>query len=327
MLTHHLALVSQTPAAPVENVIEVAAAIQRQITRDFAPIWGVSASVDTFARLDAVPTGYWPIILRDDLPDPGAVGLHLDDHGQPLAILQASNSWSLTASHEALEMLADPYGNRLVPGGSLRPGQGVAEFLVEVADPVASIDHAYTVHGIVVSDFVTPQYYEHPLPVPGTSYSFTGAVRRPRDVVNGGYVSWRETLSQEWWIGQRSGGQLTFEWLGVIQGDVLGLRTAVDGRFTPDELFRGVSETNPYLAVAREQRVAEAAAASIRAQAWQRGIAGLVGPARTPGPRPVSGGGSGSGGGDGGDGTPAGRQTERPSRGGCGGAGAVRREG
>ena len=108
MLTYHLALVSQTPAVPAESVMEVAAALQRQITRDFAPSWGVAATVEPFPRLDQVPAGYWPLILRDDLTSQTAVGLHLDDHGQPVALIQANNVWSLTASHEALEMLADP---------------------------------------------------------------------------------------------------------------------------------------------------------------------------------------------------------------------------
>ena len=89
--------------------------------------WGVAATVEPFAQLDHVPTGYWPIVLRDDVPAQGDVGLHLDHQGQPMALIQANNIWSLTASHEALEMLADPWGNRFVPGGSLKPGQGVVQ--------------------------------------------------------------------------------------------------------------------------------------------------------------------------------------------------------
>src|SRR5271167_564704 len=108
MLSYHLALISQTAAASPESVMEVAAAVQRQVARDFAPVWGVAATVEPFARLEQVPTGYWPIIVRDDLNDPHVLGLHLDHHGQPLALVQASNIWSVTASHEVLEMLADP---------------------------------------------------------------------------------------------------------------------------------------------------------------------------------------------------------------------------
>ena len=281
MLTAHIALVSQSSATPPESLMEVAAAVQRQIVRDFSPIWGVEASVQPFARLDQVPTGCWPIILRDDLPGQNAVGLHLDDHGQPLALIQANNIWSLTASHEALEMLADPYGNRVIPGGSLRPGQGVVEYLVEVSDPVASVANGYSVNGILVSDFVTPEYFQHPAPVPGTSYSFTGAVQRPRDVIQGGYVTWREPLSAHWWQAQLVAGQLQFSDLGLINDSGLGLRRLVDSRFTPDELIHGVSPDNPYLQAALERHASEAGASAVRARLWQRLVDGAVGQAGT----------------------------------------------
>ena len=95
----------------------------------------MEATVDSFPDLEDVPIGYWPMIVRDDIGFPGAAGIHLDDHGQPFALIMMSDSWSLTAWHELLEMLADPFGNRLVPGQSPKPGQGRVEFLVEVCDP------------------------------------------------------------------------------------------------------------------------------------------------------------------------------------------------
>jgi hypothetical protein len=281
MLTNHLALVAQTASVPMSAVTEVAAAVQRQITRDFAPIWGVSATVEPFDRLDQVPSGYWPIILREDLPGPNVLGQHLDDHGQPFALIQTTNIWSLTASHEAVEMLADPFGNRLSPGGSLRVGQGVVEFLVEVADPVAGVDCAYTVNGIMVSDFVTPDYYQHPTAVRGTSYSFTGAVRRPRDVVDGGYIAWREPLRGDWWQAGRTHGRLRVIRLGVIEGGRLGLRSAVDSVYTPPHLFEGVPEDDPRLLAALARRASEASAARARAGAWERQITSIVRPSGT----------------------------------------------
>jgi hypothetical protein len=91
--------------------------------------------VDAFPTLEDVPIGYWPILVQEDINTPGAAGVHLDKDGQPFALVQMSNSWSLTASHEMLEMLADPFGNRLVPGQSPKSRQGRVEFLVEVCDP------------------------------------------------------------------------------------------------------------------------------------------------------------------------------------------------
>jgi hypothetical protein len=65
--------------------------------------------------------------------------------------------WSVTASHECQEMLADPFGNRLVSGPSLAPDQGNVEYLVEVCDPVEDLGFAYLINGVLVSDFYTPR--------------------------------------------------------------------------------------------------------------------------------------------------------------------------
>ena len=180
------------------TIKEVAAAVQRQITRDFAPIWRIDATVNAFVSLRDVPPGYWPVVVRDDLPGTDVIGIHLDDKGQPFALVEHNPTWSLTVSHEILEMIVDPWGNRLIPGGSPRPGQGMVELLVEVCDPSGDVNHAYTVNGYLVSDFVMPSYYE-PLAIPGERYSFTGAITRPRDIAPGGYLSWREPATNEWW--------------------------------------------------------------------------------------------------------------------------------
>ena len=135
MLTITVALVSEVDGHDPGDVARVTAALQRQAIRDFRSVWKVEATVDSFPTLEDVPLGYWPIIIRDDIGFPGAAGIHLDNQGQPFALITMSDSWSLTASHELLEMLADPFGNRLVPGQSPKPGQGRVEFLVEVCDP------------------------------------------------------------------------------------------------------------------------------------------------------------------------------------------------
>src|ERR671924_76650 len=129
MLSINLALVSEVEGHDPSDVAGVAAALQRQAARDFAPVWDVRATVDAFPALDDVPIGYWPMIIRDDIGFEGAAGIHLDKDGQPFALITFGDSWSLTASHEMLEMLGDPFGNRLVPGRSPKRGQGRVEFL------------------------------------------------------------------------------------------------------------------------------------------------------------------------------------------------------
>src|SRR5262249_1031572 len=67
-------------------------------------------------KLEDIPLDYWPIVILDDIEEPGAAGYHTDQNGQPFALVQADSNWVLTVSHECLEMLADPFGNRTLAG-------------------------------------------------------------------------------------------------------------------------------------------------------------------------------------------------------------------
>jgi hypothetical protein len=139
----------------------------------------------------------WPIFIVDDVGQQGAAGLHLTDHQQPYALVQAGATWSLTASHECLEMLVDPSGNRLVPSSAITAvGNKVQdvttekfEYLVEVADPSEDPANAYMIDEVLVSDFYTPHFFD-PVVSPGVRYSFTGRIKRPREILPGGYISW-----------------------------------------------------------------------------------------------------------------------------------------
>jgi hypothetical protein len=148
-----------------------------------------------------------------------AAGIHLDNNFTPYALIKFSNRWTLTASHEALEMLVDPFGNRFQTGDSINPDQGVVEYLVEVCDPSEAAEFSYRINGVVVSDFYLPSFYE-PVTAPGVRYSFTGAITKPLQVVKGGYLSWREPVSNNWW--QQTwfdgGPTPTFRNLGPLTG-------------------------------------------------------------------------------------------------------------
>lgn len=193
----HIALVSETKELSFGELGGVSAALQKQVLRDLAPAWAIQATVDTFESLDHVPLDYWPMIVRDDIDVAGAAGIHEDKDGHPFALIQYSEGWSLTASHECLEMLCDPTGNRVTAGKSPMPGQERVEFLVEVCDPSEAEAYSYTINGVTVSDFYTPRYFD-PVAAPGVRFSFTGAIERPRDVLGGGYLSWHDPVTDHW---------------------------------------------------------------------------------------------------------------------------------
>src|SRR5262249_28048795 len=233
-LVQHVALVSDTPAVTFAQVSAVSAALQKQVTRDFGPLWSVSATVDAFDQLESVPVDYWPVILLDDINEPGAAGFHTDDHGQPFSLVQVDANWPLTASHEALEMLADPFGNRTLAGSpppqASAPVSGFQRvvYLVEVCDPCELDRFAYHSNGIVVSDFITPHYYD-PSGSTGVQYSFRGHVKSPHEVLEGGYVSLGNPADNPLYQGIVSHGKAAPRDLGVISStNGKSLRELVD---------------------------------------------------------------------------------------------------
>ena len=209
-LPHNIAIVSLARAVSTRSLLQVTAALQKQVTRDFVPTWGFPATVDAFEDLTSVPNDYHHVIIFDDpnelagrleeqigerpaemLLDEfqrGSVsGIHLNElTRQPFALVAASDAWTVVLSHEVLEMLADPSGNHLIAGPHPTRQELRVKYLIEVCDPCQS--HWYPVNGVPVSDFYTPRYFD-PVEVPAVRYSFTGSIHAPRQILEGGYLT------------------------------------------------------------------------------------------------------------------------------------------
>jgi hypothetical protein len=210
-LIDHVALVSLTRTVSTRHLLQVGAAVQKQVIRDLAPLWGIRATVDAFERLEDIPNDYHPVVLFGEpdelLPqlefkvgDIGASrlveqfqagrigGIHLNAFTrQPFSLIKVEDGWSVAVSHETVEMLIDPYGNRLIGAAHPLDPEERVKYLVEVCDPVQTV--GYTVNGWLVSDFYTPRFFD-PVHNPAAFYSFTGAIDRPLQLVDGGYISW-----------------------------------------------------------------------------------------------------------------------------------------
>lgn len=196
MLTQHIALVPETYGVNPSELARVSAALQKQVTRDLAPFWGVTATVDAFPKLEDVPVGYWPIVLSFKRLGPRA-GVHLDRNGAPYAQIEMTALWPLHASRACLEMLINPYGMRTVSVRSPRADQGPADLLVEICAPCQDARYAYNVNDLLLSDFCTPAFFGETSA--SERYSFTGAIEYPFQVLPGGHVTWRDALSDRWW--------------------------------------------------------------------------------------------------------------------------------
>jgi hypothetical protein len=250
-------LVDKTKAIDPELMQAVAAALTIQVTRDLPQFWNVQATVTYEPNASKIPAGVWPVFLVKTLP-PGEGGFHLDQHNQPYSKVIASptsDEWTIDASHETLEMLVDPNGNRLQPSTSIQvengkivDGTGQFAYLVEACDPCEADNFAYPIQGVAVSDFLTPHFYD-PVVTPGTRYSFTGAIKAPRQILPGGYISWvnqqTDELQQLLWVdptkapkivnlGPASGASLR-EWVDNYMAESAGKTTVRANRHALNE--------------------------------------------------------------------------------------------
>jgi hypothetical protein len=277
-LVRQVALVSESNSAQMSDLLRVSAALQKQASRDLAPIWEISATVDAFAKLEDVPDGYWPMIIKDNIGY-NAAGIHMDKDGQPFALISAAGTideWSLTASHEMCEMLVDPSGDRQATGDSPQQGQGRVSFLVEVCDPSEASDFAYSSNGILVSDFYTPNYFD-PVTAPGVRYSYTGAITSPRQVLRGGYLSWKDAVSGHWW--QQTwfdGGQATIRDIGPANAKAASIRAFVD-RLTSQRTAQAINRGR--VNASRAGITCEQAQKSLAGTAamWREQISAIIG--------------------------------------------------
>jgi hypothetical protein len=194
MTSWNVALIDQTSTGvPLAQLEQIAAALQQQVDNDFGPVWGIQASISAVAG--AVPAGTWPIKIIDSMP--GAGGVHLDQQGQPYAEAVNGPDLSIAVSHELLEMLVDPWGNRFSPGADLDPNSDGHQvfYLVEVGDPCEV--SSYDIGGIKVSDFIFPSFYD-PNATGQVDHLNTLPGPLPQAVAQGCYISWIDPQDGKW---------------------------------------------------------------------------------------------------------------------------------
>jgi hypothetical protein len=187
-----IVIVNQTTILDDTAVAVAMAALQRQVTYHFEPHWNAGASLwGPWPRDQPIPDEAWALILADDSDQAGALGYHETTHsGQPIGFVFAKTdrnyglSWTVTASHELLEMLGDPYANQAV---QINEQTFVA---YEACDAVEADELGYeiTTHGaapVLVSDFMLPAWF-----IPGAAgpYDYGEHCSKPLELLPGGYI-------------------------------------------------------------------------------------------------------------------------------------------
>lgn len=169
------------------QVEAVLAALQKQVSNEFKGYWELDCVVDFVPRTQPLTEGWWQIVVLDNADQAGALGYHeLTNQGTPLGKifakidLDSGSSWTVTLSHELLEMLADPWINWCAVGRDSKI------YALEVCDAVEADNLGYVIDGVLVSDFVTPAWFE---PTCADRLDFKQHVTKQLELARGGYIS------------------------------------------------------------------------------------------------------------------------------------------
>ena len=189
-----IALIDTTGTVRLQRLQEVAAAIEHQIRHDLGLFYDADARIIALRHGKSLPNRTWPVHIVPEANKDG--GFHADISGAPFAKVYIGPHWTITASHQILEMVIDPTGSRLhtapairVVNGEIQNARGNFPYLMEICGPCQSTDAAYTIDNVAVSDFITPQYFDR-IAQPNARYSFNGSITAPRQVLKGGYLVW-----------------------------------------------------------------------------------------------------------------------------------------
>jgi hypothetical protein len=168
-----ISIINHTDGQISDEEIQTAIrAINRQILEDYEPHWSLGATLRLEGRSGTAPRKNDPADMRGDAvlylwsktDVPGALGYHdTNNRGIPYGFVftelsaAVGESWTVTLSHEALELIGDSEVNLLVMGPHPSDPQQTVFHWYEMCDAVQA--ESYEIDGIAVSNFVLPLYF------------------------------------------------------------------------------------------------------------------------------------------------------------------------
>lgn len=185
----HIDFVNASTVVTDDEAKKVMAALRTQADKHYRPIWGMGCAL----RFTKKPNPQnWQLIVLDNSDQAGALGYHdLTPDGKALGKIFAATdrqyglAWSVTASHELLEMLGDPY---ICLTAEVTNG---VFYAYENCDACEADEFGYNIDGVTVSDFVYPTWF---LPNAHGPYDYGNHIKNPLELLKGGYISlWTST--------------------------------------------------------------------------------------------------------------------------------------
>ena len=183
-----IAVINESTAISDTDVQAMLQAFDQQWNKDLEPIWSVEAATFTFVPKGQTPAaGPWWVVFLDDSDQANALAYHdLTNEGLPISkvfvktILSDKASVSVGATHEICEMAVDPWLN-----SAYQDPQGVF-WAGEICDPVEDDQYGYQIGAVLVTDFVTPNWFSHQHAQ--KTIDFKGHSQSAFQILSGGYA-------------------------------------------------------------------------------------------------------------------------------------------
>lgn len=189
-----IAFVRRTKHLTDAMVEQYVKAQQIQLDRDFKRAWGSTAKC-LFTGGEPPPDQVWLCLLEDHSPDPDALGFHdLTSDGMPIMHVYVKDdmdsglSWSVTASHEVIECVGDPWIDNTI---SVTQDGVTLEYARELADAGEDEAFAYPINGVLMSSFVTPAWFDPDAVAGPYSCPVIPQINAPFALAEGGYIGLR----------------------------------------------------------------------------------------------------------------------------------------
>jgi hypothetical protein len=167
-----ISVVNRSRSIADTQLQHVIRAINRQVAEDFAPYWSFGGLLRLEGAVGSRPDkqklqdlrGDAIIYLWDVTDVDDALGYHdANFRGIPYGFIftelckQLQENWTVTLSHEVLELIGDAQGNLLVQGPHPAKRDHEVFHWFEMCDAVQS--QTYEIDGVEVSNFVLPLYF------------------------------------------------------------------------------------------------------------------------------------------------------------------------
>jgi len=211
-----VSIINSSTVLTDDQVKPVVDALQTQVHRDFDPPWGIDADLTFVPSGGQPPPGNWWLAVLDDSDQAGALGYHdVTNEGLPIGKAFAGSDikmgyqWSVTMSHELLEMLADPEINLTV---FVQPTANAGTlYAYEVCDACEADEFGYRIGSVVVSDFVYPAWFESSRQPGSTQFDFGSKISKPLQLLKDGYIGTFDVKTGSGWHQLTNAGEQRYE--------------------------------------------------------------------------------------------------------------------